>query len=98
MLEAASADGTPEAPPPFFLPRLHARLDAARPHPVGLAAVRVLFAMLLLASGLSAWAVKEGSDVAREREAAIARAAGQGTAPADIVLAALLSESAEAPR
>lgn len=99
LLEAAAARGTPQAPSPFFLPRLRARLAAAeRPHPMGLAAVQLLAAMLLLATGLSVWAVKEGEEVARARETVLARAAEQGTAASDAILAAFLQGSGEAPR
>ena len=99
VLEAAASSWVPDGPPPFFLARLRARLaEAERPHPVALAAARLLVAMLLLASGLSVWAVKEGADVARERDAALARAADQETSASDVVIAALLSGSGEVTR
>lgn len=97
LLEAAAAPAVPDAPSPFFLARLRARLGSQRPHPVGLAALRLLAALLLVATGVSVWAAKESADVAREREAALARVADRATSPSDAILAALLQMPAEGP-
>jgi hypothetical protein len=93
LLEAAASDpGKPHVPSPFLLSRVRAAIaeaPAPRPHPFGLAAIRMLPALALLVAVLSGWAGWETREAQRYRSQAMASLISPDSAGGDLVLAAL---------
>lgn len=93
LLQAAASDPEkPHVPSPFLLSRVKAAIaerPATKPHPFGLAALRMLPALALLVAVLSGWAGWETREAERHRRQAMASLISPDSAGGDIVLAAL---------